>query len=288
MKKRTLTLLLSTSIMLAACNNQATTQKQYIEPKYEETVYFQDRFDKQHIDVTVNDERKMYHVGTEFEEIVKDLEKNDLIKIEYTLDSELKKVVKDIEVVQKNKDMTEEEKLTDKSKGDNVKKASKDEEEKKKEKKTVQVYDGEEFEEKEADTVKYKKIATVKVLDGFVSETSGEKVMINNEEYNTNIELKRLDDDVDIKKQRWRAAEKLEDNGILKETKEIIVPNVEENTEFIFYSQGDKYKKYILIKRIDKQLTNIEINIPNGFVGKQKEYEVWAMIQSFKWEEKED
>ena len=103
------------ALLLTACNSEITTQKQYIEPKYEELVYYEGKYDNKHIDVIVNDEKRMYEINEKFDEVISSLEKKDLIKIEYTMDSELKKVVKDIKVVKKNSEMTEEEKITDNS-----------------------------------------------------------------------------------------------------------------------------------------------------------------------------
>lgn len=271
------------ALLLTACNSEITTQKQYIEPKYEELVYYEGKYDNKHIDVIVNDEKRMYEINEKFDEVISSLEKKDLIKIEYTMDSELKKVVKDIKVVKKNSEMTEEEKITDNSYSQDAKG---NEEEEISENIKLDVYNGEDFETQEAKTIKYEKVASVKILNDYKTENAQSVISIKNQDYNTSIKFSKLEDNVEIQKQRWRAAEKLKENGVLKETKEVIVPNAELNTEFIFYSQGEKFKKYILIKNIDKTLTNIEISIPNGYVGKKEEYEIWAMISSFNWLEK--
>lgn len=282
MKKRIVATVLISSLLLGACGSEITTQKQYIEPKYEETVYFKDKFDSRHIDVVVNKKKKMYRVGEEFDEIVSTLKKDDLIKIEYKIDSELKKVVTDIVIVERKEEVSAKDKNVDKSVSDKIEEEENQEQE---EDKVLKVYNGTDYEEEDAKKDIYKDVASVIILDGYKTENTNGDIAIKNSSYNMSATFIPLEDNVDIKKERWSAAEHLEDNGTLKETEEIEVPEVVDGAEFVFYAQGKEYKKYVVVKKINKIMTRININVPNGYVSKEKEYQLWAMINSFEWAE---
>lgn len=272
--KRTLKVLafsLAASTLVGCSNGKAINQDEYIEPVYEEKAVFVETYQNKHIDVLVGETKKMYEIPPSLEKKIEQIKQNDIIIIEYSLDNELKKNIKDIRTVGETKKVASEEPK------------EKEKPKKPKEKNTeLNVFKEGEWVKEQATVVSMDDQYTVHVLEGF--EMKGNKIVsVENESHF--IEFEELPADTEIKPQRWRASDELKKIGELRELlgDNIYDPNFRE-AEFVFTAQGDAIQRNVVVRSEEGHLMRYAMSFPSTEENPTIEPALWAMMEGLEYQ----
>lgn len=268
---KALTFSLVATTLVGCSNGKEINQETYVEPVYEEKAVFIETYQNKHIDVLVGDTKKMYVIPDSLAKKVEKIKQNDIIIIEYSLDNELKKNIKDIRMVGETKKVakTEPEK--------------KPTTEKPKEKKvSLNVYKNGQWVEEKAVIEAINEQYEVKVLEGY--EAKGNKIIFKENE-NYYVEFEELAPDAEIKPQRWRASDELKKIGDLKELlgENIYDPKFRE-AEFVFTSKNNQIQQNVVVRSEEGHLMRYRMSFPSSEQTPTIEAALWAMMESLDYQ----
>lgn len=286
---KVLTISLVAATTLTACGSRKLVQqKEYIQPVYEEEALFVKKYDQSYIDVMVGDSKKMYKIPKKLESNLKDIRKNDKIIIEYSLDNELKRDIKDIKLANLGEEKNEGEKVAVKQKTEkkevlnkpkNKEKEKKPKKEKKRDNDTlVKLYSEGEWKEEKASKVDTGSGYEIALLKDFEVK-DGEIYSKKNNEYSLKIDI--FPEDTEIKPLRWDASDELKKTGELKEIfgEKIYDPNFRD-AEFVFTSNNGETEKLVVVKKKDDKIVRYSMSIPFNEDKNLIESSIYAMMES--------
>lgn len=269
---KALTFSLAASTLVGCADGKDINQATYVKPIYEEKAVFVETYQNKHMDVLVGDAKKMYEIPEELAKKVGKIKQNDIIIIEYSLDNELKKSIKDIRMVGETKKVVEAP----------AKKEPMDEKPKVKEKEVaLDVYKQGEWVKEKATIEKVQDQYDIKVLEGY--EVSENKVIFSANK-NYFIEFEELPIETDIKPQRWRASDELKKIGDLRELlgASIYDPNFRES-EFVFTAKGSRIQQNVVVRKEDGHLMRYRMAFPSAEETPAIEPALWAMMESLEY-----